>query len=383
MSVLGVHEWVARLTVSIPVLAGLVALSLCWRPAAAAGPFFWLFAAAMPAFSFYGRMPGHEPLTIAMLLPLMILCDREPSRRVAAGIVAIGLLLPLASWAGCVFAWVGVACLWLSRQRKSAGALAAGAAAGSGLLLLFMVVAHGGELRPLYEQFLRRSSSVVADSGAVIPSIWAWLAQVLRHGNAVVGWPMAVLALVGGVLSVRAQLRRPVAWLVGGSLLLIGVLRQWAFVHDFSTSYLALPVLLAASPAVGALLRLPSRAGRVVITLAVAAALARHAVPELQARHHPILSARHEVILGGRLQSLTAPTDIVAYAQRLPSPIFLYYADRDFLVWPNPLLGEGRIRPKVFIQVHRSPPEDRDFQKWLADYAPVEGMRGVWLRKQE
>jgi len=383
MSVLGVHEWVARLTVFVPVLAGLVALSLRWRPAAEAGPFFWLFAAAMPAFSFYSRMPGHEPLTIALLLPLVILSEREPTRRVTAGIVAIGLLLPLASWAGSVFAWVGVACFWVSRRRKSAGALAAGAAAGCALLLLFLVVACGGEFRALFDQFLRRSSGVVADSGEVIPSVWVWLAKVLRHGNSVVGWPMAVLALAGGVFSARGELRRPVAWLAGGGLLLIGVLRQWSFVHDYSMGYLAVPALLAAAPAARALLRLPSRTGRVALALAVVTALALHAVPELQWRHRRIGSAHHEVKIGGLLQSLTAPTDVVVYAGYPPSPIFLYYADRDFLVWPNPLLAEGRIRPKAFVQVHRAPPENPDFLRWLADYAPVAGVRGVWLRKEE
>jgi hypothetical protein len=38
---------------------------------------------------------------------------------------------------------------------------------------------------------------------------------------------------------------------------------------------------------------------------------------------------------------------------------------------------------KAFVQVHRAPPENPDFRRWLADYAPVAGVRGVWLRKEE
>jgi hypothetical protein len=383
MSVLGVHEWVARLTVFIPVLAALVVLSLSWRPLAEAGPFLWLCAAAMPAFSYYGRMPGHEPLTIALLLVLVVLSEREPTRRGAAGIAAIGLLLPMASWAGSVFAGVGVVGLWVFRRRKAAAALAVGAAVGCALLLLFMFVARGGVFRSLLDQFLRRSSGGVTDNGVLIPSARGWVAQLLRHGNAVVGWPMAALALAGAVLSKRGELARPLAWLVGGALLLVTVLRQWSYMHDFSMAYLAIPALLAAAPAARALLRLPSRAGRVGTTLAVAAALAVHAVPELQARHNPILSARHEVKIAGLLQTLTAPTDLVAYAERLPSPIFLYYVDRDFLVWPNPLLVESRIRPKAFVQLHTAPPENPDFRRWLENYAPAAGVRGVWIRKEE
>ncbi|HEY5998494.1 MAG TPA: hypothetical protein VI078_04235, partial [bacterium] len=121
----------------------------------------------------------------------------------------------------------------------------------------------------------------------------------------------------------------------------------------------------------------------VVATAAVAAALALHALPALEARDKPILSARYEVKLGARVQQLTAPTDVVAYALRPPSPMFLYYADRDFLIWPNPLFGRtGRIRPKAFIQVHGTPPEDPRFRRWLGAYDPAPGARGVWLRRE-
>jgi hypothetical protein len=315
-----------------------------------------------------------------MLLTLVVLTEREATPRVAAGILAIGLLLPLASWAGCVFAWLGVVYLWASRNRQSARALAAGAAAGSGLLLLFLTLARGGQFGSLFQQFLGRSWRMVADDGRAIGSLRAWVARLLEHGNAVVGWPMVVLALVGVAFAARRETRARVAWLAGSGLLLIGVLRQWSFVHDYSTTYLAVPALLGAAPAAGMLLRLPSRVGRLAITLTVAAVLTLHALPQLQALDPPVPSARHEVELGGILQELTAPTDVVAYALHPPSPIFLYYADRDFLVWPNPLLGSGRVRPKAFVQVGGAPPEDPGFLEWLAIYEPAPGVRGVWLR---
>ena len=379
---LGAREWVIRLASLLPMLAawGLLFRTLKQR-GVVTGPLGWVLLAAMPAVAFYSRSVGYEPtgMTGCILLTALAL-HPAPGRWAKPAAFILGAFLVLAGWSGMLFAAFAILVFALGRRWSLALPLAAGSLAG-GLLLLTLLGRHyHWDVQPLLDQFGRRSAGSASEAGP-ISSTASWIKQVVgRHLWTLIGLAPIVLALAGLRFVGRSGWARTVVWLLASATALLLILRQWSFVHEYAVCHLALPILLLG---LLALLRLSSGPRR-RLRLAAAALLLGvglwSGLAETSLRYRRLVGFEHDRRMGVLAGRLTGPEDVLLLEDEIPSPVFLYYADRDFIIWPHPLLDAG-YRPRAYIQMARPPAKDTPLHAFLESYERDPTARRIWLRK--
>jgi hypothetical protein len=196
----GVHEWVARLSVLLPLVASLLFLfRVLAARGLALGPVGWTLAAALPGIAFYARSVGYEAVALSLYAALAGLMLRPTPRRWdAAAVVGLGGLLVLSGWSGCLFAGTAGLLLLAQRRWRMLFPLAGGALAG-GLIVLGLFGRHYlWDFTPLLDQFLRRSAGAESEGGRIASSL-DWVGRGIGlHLGALIGVVPLALAAAGG-----------------------------------------------------------------------------------------------------------------------------------------------------------------------------------------
>ena len=380
----GVQEWVARLSVLLPLVASLLFLfRVLASRGLALGPVGWTLAAALPGIAFYARSVGYEAVALSLYAALAALMLRPtPRRGDAAAIVALGGLLVLSGWSGCLFAGTAGLLLLAQRRWRMLFPLAGGALAG-GLIVLALFGRHyQWDFTPLLDQFLRRSAGAESEGGRIASSL-DWVGRGIGlHLGALIGVVPLVLAAAGVRSATRLGLAPLVLWLFGAAVTLCLILRQWAFVHEFSVCHVALPVLLLGMAALHAARPAdptprPLR-GSVVALLLLAALLP--GLWQTTVRYRKLIGFQHAQRVGLQVRGMTKPDEVVLLTEKVPSPVFLFYAHRDFIVWPHPSLATA-VQPSLYVRLRRGAVPDAGLQAYLQAYEPVPGAPDLWRRQ--
>ena len=379
----GVHEWVARLSVLLPLVAALLFLfRVLAARGLALGPLGWTLAAALPGIAFYARSVGYEAVALALYATLAGLMLRPtPRRGDAVATVALGGLLVLSGWSGCLFSGTAGLLLLAQRRWRMLFPLAGGALAG-GLIVLGLFGRHYQcDFTPLLDQFLRRSAGAESEGGRIASSL-DWVARGIGlHLGALIGVVPLGLAAAGVRSATRLGLAPLVLWLFGAAVTLCLILRQWAFVHEFSACHIALPVLLLGLAALQAAIE--ARRPSPVLRFAVAAVLLAALLPGLwqtTVRYRKLIGFQHAQRVGLQVRAMTQPDEVILLAEKVPSPVFLFYAHRDFIVWPHPSLASA-AKPTLYVRLRRGAAMDADMQLYLQAYEPVAGAPDLWRRR--
>jgi 4-amino-4-deoxy-L-arabinose transferase-like glycosyltransferase len=207
-----------------------------------------------PMILYFGRMPNHEPLSLAFLMPLaaMLVRRREGTQRLA-GMLALATLAIWTAWASVFF----VACFavvgWLwKRGEAKLGMLALSAVAllTPALIMAVYVTQYPGTLDKLIVAWVTRTSNVVnADavlSATDIAFTWGdYIMTTLVHLASAATLALLVLGAFGWVSAIRdTDRRRPsmLLALAAAGLAYILVFRQVSFLHNYYKIYL-MPVL--------------------------------------------------------------------------------------------------------------------------------------------
>ena len=362
-SIFGIHELVIRLSIIIPFV---LAFALYARTFPT-----WLLFASMPALAYYARMPRHEPLTILLMFLGLALYFKPPTKHSNLAWTLLAFLLVLSSWGGCFLAGIITITFLITRQKIFLPVFCGAAAAG--LLILFILGAHlHWNFMPLIEQFTRRSSGTVSEGGT-IDSFFTWFLAIGQHYNQLIGLLPTLLALIGAFTLRDKKKKGVILILFFFSIGLLLILRQWAFVHEYSVCYVAIPVLILAVNGIDFLLSRQSYLTKAIGLILVMGSLL-HGLEHVNLRHRKLIGYQFAYKLGQQFKEMSQPNDVFFTVQKPPSPIFLYYADRDYAVWPDKIFDEGK-RPRFFIQFRGEIPADPALANVLKDYKPTENPR--------
>jgi hypothetical protein len=350
-AIFGISEAVARLTGTLVVTASVL---FVWARTLRKAPpqttaVFWMLLIHLPGFMLYSRLPGHEWPTLASIFFGAGLCLGEPSKKRSWLYALLGLILVWSSWVGWVFAAGFFLWLLLIKQKHEATLLAGGAGLGVILFFFYLVRGNGGDFSKLIIQFMNRSSSDSVDGGGqIVPGTWG--PALLNAVNSMIGWVcfgIGIIALTTLLVKRVASAGFPLMLLIC-PLIAVSILRQWAYVHEYWAVYLCLPVLLS----VLLLLQQPvtsnwKRWGLLGGCTLSFAFTSDSVDRKIQERSRSLTPAKHERKIALALKERIPPNEVFT-AIGLPSPIFLYYANRDFLLWPVP----DSETPAAFVQIH-------------------------------
>jgi hypothetical protein len=202
-----------------------------------------LLAATTPMFLVYGTMLDTPVTSLPFGVGLLVLWERarrgDRVRPLWAGVVTA--LAVLAGWQGVLLAslvgtWALVRVLRRSGGRADLG-FAAGAGAGAGLLLAWLLWAFGGTLRPLLDQFLFRAGRSTQQVSV------ATLLAVERGDVMVMFGAVALLAVAGLVAAFRNPRTRGLAAVALAVTVPYPFLfRTGAVHHDYWGYWFLLPV---------------------------------------------------------------------------------------------------------------------------------------------
>lgn len=364
-AIFGVDESVARMTGTLAIAAGL--FFFWWKTNRYNPPYstavFGILLLQLPGFLLYSRMPGHEwPTMVIVLVGLGLCMDSEPSPRHQWAYSLVGLLLVWSSWVGWLFAAGFFLRFLLCRKWRESLFLAGGTGLGVILFLMYLGKGMGWDFSPLLNQFVIRSTSSEIDGGGTItagtwiPAIWKAVGNMIGFGWFLTGI-LAVLFLTWKRIPCAGLGIMLFACCLGSVLLL----RQWAYVHEYWAYYLSAPVILSITlffqnVSKDALKGIPTW-GFLLLAFWTPISVAT----KVEARTRPLTSSKHEWGLGQALNKAIDPDDLYLVTER-PSPVFLYYSNRDFLIWsPERDLRTGN--PAAFVQIHGAlPPESEGNQ---------------------
>jgi len=379
-AVFGVHEAIMRLATALLVAGGLFFLlrQMESRYGMCTGPLPWLAACAMPALSYYARMPGHEPLTIALLFFLLGFVLR-PS---PWGIGVACVLLVLASWVGLVYAGLFALLTLLRGRRQHATAAWWGAGIGACTLFCFLGWAHEWQVEPLLNQFrLRASTSAVGGTSFTLSS---WVVRLGFNVWELAGGPVLLFGGVGVLIMARRHryMVPELVWLLLAPVIAVSILTNWAYFHEYWACYLAVPMLWAAVPASTALSTPRDRAGKGLLVALVGGTAAHFAIDELEARYRQVDGYVHEWRLGRAVARELGAEEKYFTAGSVPGPVMLYYADRDFLLWPQEQIRRNAA-VRAFVQPRGNTPDIPELKSFLAPFHRSASHRRVYVRRKE
>ena len=199
------------------------------------------------------------------------------------------------------------------------------------------------------------------------------------HLGALLGVVPLALAAAGVRSATRLGLAPLVLWLFGAAVTLSLILRQWAFVHEFSACHVALPVLLLGMAALHAARPADptprALRGSVVALLLLAALLP--GLWQTTVRYRKLIGFQHAQRVGLQVRAMTKPDDVLLLNEPVPSPVFLFYAHRDFIVWPHDKLASA-VRPALYVRLRRGSVPDAGLAEYLKRYEPVAGSPDLW-----
>lgn len=268
----GFHEASARWVAAAATLISVAAIYALARKLYKGKRPFWAAAlyALTPAMLYFGRMPDHECLTLALgLLLAAVWVDylRRPTRGRWLALAGLAILAVWTSWAGLLVVivlagWGG----WRRGRGTARGSLGVGAVGllALGVLLAYYQLAWPGTLPDLMDAFVWRTSS--ATFGPESPPFTAldWIGHLLTD-SAIIYTPIVLILAGAGIFLIRreAEMARHmliVLAIVGFGYLIL--LRNASYIHSYYKLFLAPPLALAASGAVAAAFQ-PGLRGRV------------------------------------------------------------------------------------------------------------------------
>ena len=238
------------------------------RPAAAGVAVLLLLLT--PMFLVYGTMLDTPVTSLPVGIGLLVLWERNrrhaPVRPVIAG--ATAAVAVLSGWQSLSLAlvlagWALVRLVRRTGRRPADVAFVAGAVAGTGLLVAWLLWAFGGTVAPLLDQFLSRTSEAGAD----------WFAAQKRYLPGMFG-PVGLLGALGLVVALRDSRTRGVAAVaVAVSLPYLVLFRSAAVNHEYWGYWLLLPLAIGLTAGGDRLLRWWMSRGRAELVPALAVAM--------------------------------------------------------------------------------------------------------------
>ena len=265
-SILGEHEWVARI---LPIGCSLASVVLLWLLVAdclglRTATFCSAVFVGLPMSLQYGAMVNFEPVVL-MLILLVLLARRyeeRSGRTVWKVVFYAGLFLGMwVDWAMHLFALVWFA--WgISRSdresRRRAWILLAMAALTALLYLLRIQFLRPGALQNLHNAFWVR----IASDAKYRFTEWQWLCRICRSLVRHYLWSGLLAAGLGAVLAYRRRKEEGFAWIGGAAALVfgmdaifVGVFQNDSYIHEYIAFYFVVPVSLLAGMALNELAR--------------------------------------------------------------------------------------------------------------------------------
>lgn len=302
-SLLGEHEWVARI---LPIGCSLASAVLLWLLVAdclglRTATFSTAIFVGLPMSLQYGGMVNFEPVVL-MLILLALLARRyeeRSGRTVWKVVFYTALFLGMwVDWAMHLFALVWFA--WgISRpereSRRLAWTLLVMAGLSALLYLLRIQLLRPDALQNLYSAFCVR---ITSDAKYRFTE-WQWICRVshslVRHYL----WSGILMAGLGAVLAYRRRQEEGIAWIgraaalvFGMDAVFVGVFQNDSYIHEYIAFYFVVPVALMAGIALNELARQIDDVSKApspgVVGACVALALAWAGIAAGQAQTHAL-----------------------------------------------------------------------------------------------
>jgi 4-amino-4-deoxy-L-arabinose transferase-like glycosyltransferase len=255
------HEAVVRLVAVYATMIHLAAFYVVVRRLYNPRWALWVTAlyTLTPMILYFGRMPNHEPLALAFIMPFVAIYINWLRRPTTVRWVSMALLAALAMWtawgAAFIFAGLGMAALWLGngKQRRQIIALGGVTVAFTLAVPLFYEFQRSGSIQDLIDAFFFRTSNQEFSQGSDDFTAPQFVLVVFGHLLQRTGFAIPLLGFVGLWIVARREdnMRRGVIFgLVGGALAYILVFRNASFIHDYYKIYFMPGLTLAASVAI-------------------------------------------------------------------------------------------------------------------------------------
>jgi dolichyl-phosphate-mannose-protein mannosyltransferase len=359
-SLLGEHEWVARL---VPVGCSLISVILLWlfvrscagvRTATLSTAVF----AALPMQLRYGSMVNFEPCVLMLMIGALLglrwhrVSGNPGWRYMAFGFILAGLWV---DWAMYLFVVALCACWLLHRKsgdRRFAGAICLAALLSAALYLLRITWLRHDAWGDLFHTFMVRLGT---GKGSYFTE-WQWMtriAQTLIEHFLPIG---LILGAVGAALLGRdRRLGDGFQWLWRASLsvllmdaLFVGLFQNDSYIHEYIAFYFLLPLSIGAGVALDRMITALKncqgirlvRLGPEVLGCLILAAITVSGFSQTQglARQFRILDYRTEEpadlipILGRAIRAnFSSETHVLCNFLPDYGPQLAYYAQRDIL----------------------------------------------------
>ena len=351
-AVFGFHEAVARWVMASATLISIAALYALARRLYDHRRAWWAMAfyAFTPMVLYFGRIPDHEPPTLAIVLLLaVVFVDwwRQPTRRRWWALAVLAVLAVWTSWAGMLYVGVFVLLgMWQGRGEQRRAMFALGAVAGLALVTMlgYYQWRWPDTLRDLLDVFVWRASSRTFRRGSASFTV----GQYLSHQTLDLLRTMPTLLLVGlpGAIpafrrdSLRAKAVLGALFVVGAGYLLL--FRNAGYIHIYYKIFLAPPLALSAAVALyygsrSLRLRQVIRVGLSVLVLS-GMLIGAYALAQFHATgEQPYFIRDGEAVslleLADAITAHTSPDDIILTDMPFVSASLEYYAFRDVTTW--------------------------------------------------
>ncbi len=360
-SVFGPHEMSARLVSAFSTLISAAAFYVFCRRLYGASRALTctLLYSFTPMIAYFGRMPNHEPLSLAFTLLFAAVFARwlrEPARWRGGLLLSLAALSVWSAWAPLLIVLALCAVGWwyaAASQRWRLIALALGSGAAAVAVPLFYSLYRPDTLDRLANAFLWRTSNR-GETAATFT--WAeffqeQLVHLLPHATLAV----MILALVGIALTIHHE--RGFHRMIVLALLLAGIsynliFRSAAYVHDYYKIYLMPALAILAANAIFYLLRRanirrfahPALVGLFITSVPFSVIYGSRLYGDAEV-------ARFNLDLAQHIASHSAPEDTVLTNLPNHNPTVEYYAFR-YVLWnvrPENAPDRAANSPAVYL----------------------------------
>ncbi|MDD5351329.1 MAG: glycosyltransferase family 39 protein [Chthoniobacteraceae bacterium] len=263
-SLLGEHEWVARM---VPIVCTLCSALLLWllvrdTLGRRTALFCTAVFASLPMSLRYGTMVNFEPVVLCLILAALYALRHweQTGRPVWKTLFFASLLVGMwVDWAMHLFA-LALFAWWMTRPGRPARRLAWTVLAMTGICGLLYLV-HTQFLRPDALQDLQRTFLVrVASDAKYKFTFWQWAAKVSASLVHHFLWTGLGAAAIGGIIAYRRRKEPGVAWIGWASFMVfamdavfVGVFQNDSYIHEYIPFYFIVPVSVLAGIALNQL----------------------------------------------------------------------------------------------------------------------------------